>query len=169
VTQDTLEQSGRSELAVQITEYVRDQTCDRAQDLVDELTQLEKKYGVQLPALHDRVHERVLGAMTQNRLASLVYRSCPEADGQTKEGAAASFNALRQELREFMQQRNGSGIEPPDWMQRLAAEVERAREVRLAGLTESLSEGEFTQLTGEEIDNQLEQIQDDNGDLRRPI
>ncbi|MFZ9089841.1 MAG: hypothetical protein ACO3FE_07090 [Planctomycetaceae bacterium] len=54
-------------------------------------------------------------------------------------------------------------------MQRLAAEVERAREVRLAGLTESLSEGEFTQLTGEEIDNQLEQIQDDNGDLRRPI
>lgn len=165
VTQDTLEQSGCSALADRMIDYVQDETRGPAEDLVEQLQDLEKKYGVQLPSLHDRVHERILGAMTQNRLASLVYRSCPEAEGQTPESAAENFNRLRGELAQFMGGRNGSGIEPPEWMQRLATEVERAKEVRLAGLTESLSEGEFRILSADEIEDQLRQIRDDDEPL----
>ena len=165
VTQDTLEQAGRSSLADRMIDYVQDETRGQAEDLVEQLQDLEKKYGVQLPSLHDRVHERILGAMTQNRLASLVYRSCPEAEGQTQDSAAANFVRLRSELSQFMKGRNGSGIEPPEWMQRLATEVERAKDVRLAGLTESLSEGEFRSLSTAEIEEQLEQIREDEGPL----
>ena len=88
-------------------------------------------------------------------MAALVSRSIHSPSGAGAEESRASFQALRAEISSFMATRIGSGIEPPDWMQRLTAELDRVQEGRPGGLTESLMEGEFKRLTQKNLDEQI--------------
>lgn len=70
---------GELEVAAGVEEYVGDESRDIANPFVEELVQLEAEYGVRLPALHDHVGERVVGALGSEphggvRFASLLRR-----------------------------------------------------------------------------------------------
>jgi hypothetical protein len=54
-----------------------------------------------------------------------------------------------------MGQRIGSGIEPPEWMQRLAGELDRVQDGRPGALSDSLMDGDYQKLTQRAIDQQL--------------
>lgn len=158
VAHETMVRKGELEVAAGVEEYVGDESRDIANSFVEELVQLEAEYGVRLPALHDHVGERVVGALAQNRMAALVSRACSDAAGLSQEEVNSNFQTLRQEIADFMSTRIGSGIEPPDWMQRLASELDRVQEGRLGQLSDSLMEGDFQKLSQKAIDQQISDI-----------
>ena len=158
VAHETMVRRGELEVGAGVEEYVGDESREIANSFVEELVQLETEYGVRLPALHDHVAERIVGALAQNRMAALVSRSCPGAAGLSREEISQNFQTLRNEIAEFMSTRIGSGIEPPEWMQRLATELDRAQEGRPGQLTDSLMEGDFQKLGQRAVDQQISEI-----------
>jgi hypothetical protein len=158
VAHETMVRRGELEVGAGVEEYVGDESREIANSFVEELVQLETEYGVRLPALHDHVGERIVGALAQNRMAALVSRSCPGAAGLSREEISQNFQTLRNEIAEFMSTRIGSGIEPPEWMQRLATELDRAQEGRPGQLTDSLMEGDFQKLGQRAVDQQISEI-----------
>jgi hypothetical protein len=155
VAHEAMVRSGDLELAAAVEKFVDDESKGIASSFVEELEQLETEYGVRLPALHDHVGECIIGALAQNRMAALVSRACPGIPGQTQADVEANFAALRTEIADFMSKRIGSGIEPPEWMQRLAGELERVQEGRPGALTDSLMDGDFRKMPQRAIDQQL--------------
>ena len=158
VAHESMVRIGDMELAAGVEEFVNTESRDIANSFVEELEQLESQYGVRLPALHDHVGERIIGALAQNRMAALVSRSCPGIPGLSQAEAETNFATLRQEIADFMGKRIGSGIEPPDWMQRLASELDRVQDGRPGALSDSLMDGDFLPLTQRVIDQQLTEI-----------
>ncbi|APZ96172.1 hypothetical protein [Fuerstiella marisgermanici] len=149
---------GADDLAGEIEAELRDTTFEVADSLVDELQDLETEYGVQLPTLHDHVHERIVGALSVNRMTARVGRCSPGLSGVSEEEAADHFRILRQEIADFMEGRLGSGIEPPDWMHQLAREFERAHDEHAGLIAESLTNVDFQRVTQKEIDRQLARL-----------
>lgn len=158
IAHETMARFGAHELASVVEDFLTDETREIADSFVEELAALEAEYGVRLPTLHDHVCERIVGALAQNRMTALVGRCFPGMQDVTPEEAAASFSRLREEIRQYMSSRIGSGIEPPEWMQRLTSEVERVQDGKSGWITESLYDGEFLQLTQKNLDKQLANI-----------
>lgn len=151
---------GNDELAAELEEELAEVTREVAESLTDELKDLESQYGVQLPTLHDHISERIVGALAVNRMTARVSRCSPGVKGVSDSDAEQNFRLLRQEVADFMDQRLGSGIEPPDWMQQLAREYERVHDEQIGLVAESLTSVDFQRVTQKEIDQQLARISD---------
>jgi hypothetical protein len=163
IAHETMVRFGNLEAAGDVEEFLTEETREIAESFVDELTSLEKDYGVRLPTLHDHICERIVGCLAQNRMTALVARCCVQASEQRPDAEIRSnFELLRQEIAAYMSTRIGSGIEPPEWMQRLASEVERVQDGKSGWITESLYEGEFQQMTQKILDKQLAGINQRN-------
>ena len=158
IVHEVLLRRNELDVAAAVQKQLTSECAGVAEEFVEELSALEEKYGVRLPGLHDHIHERVVGSLTQNHMAALISRSCPGIAGTTPENAEASFAKLRSTISEFMASRIGSGLEPPEWMQRLAAELDRLQDGRPGGLAESLTDGSFVRMTQKHIDEQLTRI-----------
>lgn len=158
IAHETMMRHGNSELAAVVEDFLSDETREIANSFVTELESLEAEYGVRLPTLHDHVSERIVGSLVQNRMTAMISRCVPGVNGITEEDAEKNFQALRTEVGAYMQSRIGSGIEPPEWMQRLASEVEKIQDGKSAWVTESLYEGDFIQMTQKILDRQLANI-----------
>ncbi|MBL8818214.1 MAG: hypothetical protein JNL58_19460 [Planctomyces sp.] len=171
IAYETLVRVNADDLADFVEAYLLDETAELAESFVDELKNLENEYGVRLPTLHDHVCERIIGALTQNRMVAMVSRCLPKAGQITEEEAAQNFEVLRQQIDAYMSERIGSGIEAPEWMQRIAGELDRVQEFRNNSLMESLHEGDFTTIPARVLDKQLTAIarrSNDPGSRRRP-
>ena len=146
------------EIAEEIEADLASMTRGVAQSLVEELQELETEYGVQLPSLHDRIHERIVGSLKVNSMTARVRRCSLRTTQQSQQDAKQQFKILRQEIADFMESRLGSGIEPPDWMQRLGREFERVHEMHAGATPESLSQIGFSKITQRNIDQQLSRL-----------
>jgi hypothetical protein len=155
VAHEAVVRHGDTDLAAAIEDLVAGDTRDVAAQFIDELDQLEDHYGVRLPALHDHLHERIVGSLVQNRLTQLVPRACQETSADSASEVNRHFELLRTQIAAFMETRIGSGIEPPEWMQRLAGELDRAQDGRSGALYDALLDGEFERLTQKAIDQQI--------------
>jgi hypothetical protein len=153
---------GADDVAAEVELELRNATSEVAESLVEELRELESEYGVQLPTLHDRINERIVGALAVNRMTARVSRCSPGLNGVSEEEASASFAILRREIADFMDSRLGSGIEPPDWMQQLGREFERSQEEYTGLIADSLMTDEFQKVTQKDIDRQLSRLVDDD-------
>jgi hypothetical protein len=91
-------------------------------------------------------------------MAALIPKACPGVAGLSPENAANGFLELRQTIAQFMNSRIGSGLEPPEWMQRLAGELDRLQEGKLGGLSDTLMDGPFSRITQKQIDEHLTRI-----------
>ncbi|MBM4020853.1 MAG: hypothetical protein FJ284_01145 [Planctomycetes bacterium] len=124
---------------------MRDETRDTAAGLVQRLSELESRWGVRLASVGDRVRRPFTAVLEQDELESLVppavaemARGEPVGAGDRLEAKAASFLGVA----------SGSGVEVPEWLDRLGgavdAELERVHVTggkgRSDGLTGSLSE-----------------------------
>jgi hypothetical protein len=158
VAHESVVRFGCQEIADLIESDVRDETAEMADAFMDELRALEKDYGVRLPTLHDRISERVIGSLTQNRLAALAAGSIPGGEGPTQDKARSTFAVLREQIEDYMSDRLGSGIEPSVWLQRLASEVDNVQEDRGGRLSDTLHEGEFVRIPLKQLDSQLSAI-----------
>lgn len=150
------------DVASELEAELRDTTAEVADSLVQELLGLESEYGVQLPTLHDHIHERIVGSLAVNRMTARVGRCSADLTGISEEEARDNFSVLRQEITDFMEGRLGSGIEPPDWMHQLAREFERVHDEDAGLIAESLTSVGFQKVTQKEIDQQLARMSGDD-------
>ena len=146
------------ELAAELETELREMTRQVAENMVDDLQELESRYGVQLPTLHDHIHERIAGALAVNRMRARVGRCSPGLGDISEDDARVNFAVLRQEISDFMEGRLGSNIEPPEWMQSLGREFERVHEEHEGLVSESLTNVAYQRVTQREIDRQLSQL-----------
>ncbi len=158
IAHEAIVRFGATDLGADVEEELAGKTCEVAESLVEELDVLEAEYGVQLPTLHDHIKERIVATLSVNRMTARVGRCSPGLNDASDEDAAENFKILRQEIGDFMESRLGSGIEPPDWMQELAREFDRAHEEQTSTIAESLTNAEFQRVTQKEIDRQLSRL-----------
>ncbi len=150
------------DLAAELESELRDATAEVSGSLVAELKELENQYGVQLPTLHDHISERIVGTLAVNSMIARVRRCSPMLNDVTEEVAAENFSILRQEITDYMNLRLGSGIEPPEWMQQLAREFDRAHDEKVGLAAETPQTVDFQRVTQKEIDQQLARMAGDD-------
>jgi hypothetical protein len=105
---------------------MRDETRDTAETLVARLGELEKQWGVRLASVADRVRRPFTAALEQDELEALVPAAVAELVAGGPEGAGAAFEA---KARSFLGLASGSGVEVPEWLDRLSAAVDAAIEL----------------------------------------
>lgn len=90
------------------------------------LQQLEGAYGMRMPAVADHLNERFVKPLAVNRMLALVRRAVRSQSEKDNDIAAEAFAMLREEIVRYMEDRQGSGIEIPDWLQDLHDEADLA-------------------------------------------
>jgi hypothetical protein len=97
-------------------------TRDSAEKYLEELTHLEKKHGIRLATIRDRLEERFVRPLVFDRLCALIEPALEHA--KTPEGQTA-VSPLEQELEPFATTPSGVGLDIPPWLLRLQSELER--------------------------------------------
>jgi hypothetical protein len=85
------------------------------------LRSLEKKYGMRLPSISDRLSERFVKPLAVHRMRALL----PQAlrDARLGRDSSPAFDALRAEIDEYLHTTNGSGIDVPAWLRTLERDL----------------------------------------------
>ncbi|MFM7136657.1 MAG: hypothetical protein ACKO1M_06260 [Planctomycetota bacterium] len=104
---------------------MRDETQETALGLVQRLAALEGAWGVRLASVSDRIRRPFTAALEQDELEALV----PAAVAELVEGRpAGAGDRLEEKAAEFLGVASGSGVEVPEWLDRLGSAVETALE-----------------------------------------
>jgi hypothetical protein len=104
---------------------MRDETHDTAAALVQRLADLETHWSVRLASVSDRVRRPFTAALEQDELESIVEPAVAELFTGRPAGAGGEFEAKAET---FLGVASGSGVEVPDWLERLGGAVDRALE-----------------------------------------
>lgn len=133
-----LARRGLHEAAAAWRGRMRDETRDTTADLMARLEKLEAYWGVRLASVADRVGRPFTAVLEQDELESLVEPAVAEA---TTAAPAGAGDALERRAEALLGHGSGSGVEVPDWLERLGGAVERALERAEAGTTARLRAG----------------------------
>jgi hypothetical protein len=104
---------------------MRDETRETATGLVERLKALEAAWGVRLASVGDRIRRPFTAALEQDELEALVPAAVAELVDGRPEGAG---DRLEAKAAEFLGVASGSGVEVPEWLERLGSAVETAIE-----------------------------------------
>ena len=116
---------GMTEAAAAWRGRMRDETRDTAAELVGRLSGLESEWGIRLASVGDRVRRPFTGVLEQDELESRVEPAVAELISGTPPGAGAAFEESATALVGLA---GGSGVELPEWLDRLGHAVDRALE-----------------------------------------
>ena len=100
---------------------MRDETRDTATEIVAKLAALEAEHGVRLASVADRVRRPFTAVLEQDELEAMVEPAVRELAAGEPEGAGARFERRAEG---FLGISGGSGVEIPDWLERLGAAVD---------------------------------------------
>lgn len=110
----------------------RDRVEIVSKDLADEhlknLAQLEKRHGVRLRTIRDRLEDRFLRPLDQSRLVALVAGAMEQA----KTGHDEAARVLEKEIEVWAANPVGVGLDVPQWIGRLEGEIHRVHNARSA-------------------------------------
>jgi hypothetical protein len=129
----------RSPAAGPWQEQVADLTEEVAEQHLEQLARLEKAHGMQLRTVGDRLRERFVKSLVLDRLCALIEPAMDEARDPAR--GQTAFAELEAGLQAFTDTPSGVGLDVPDWLRRLAGEVQRVRMARTA--VASLAESQF--------------------------
>jgi hypothetical protein len=102
-----------------------------ADQLLGELAELERKHGLRLRTIRDRLEERFVQPLAIDRLCALVEPAMREAAAPPENSGA--FAKLQAQLPALTQTPIGIGLDPPDWLQRLDEEIADVRDLLQTG------------------------------------
>ena len=128
-----LARRGESAAAAAWRSRMREETAETAAALVARLGALEQETGVRLASVGDRVRHAFTAALEQDELESFVEPAVAELITGKPPGAGAE---LEERARRFLGVASGSGVEVPEWLERLTNRVDRCLE-RAEGETAS--------------------------------
>ena len=118
-----LAQRGATSAAEAWRARMRDETHDTAAGLVARLGALEARWGVRLASVADRVRRPFTASLEQDELEALVEPAARELATGAPAGAGARLEARAES---FLGVASGSGVEVPEWLDRLGAVADRA-------------------------------------------
>jgi hypothetical protein len=107
-------------------ERMREETGETAAALVNRLSDLEAHWSVRLASVSDRVRRPFTASLEQDELEALVDPAVRELFVGVPAGAGTR---LESKAETFLGVASGSGVEVPEWLERLGAAVDRAVEV----------------------------------------
>jgi hypothetical protein len=120
---EVLVRRGRMGAADLWREAMADRTGDTALQHLRRLNDLQKKYGMRLATVADRLAERFVRPLAIDRLKALVG---PAVDQARCNGHSSTFETLESEAGSMADEPSGAGLDLPDWLVALDEEVERA-------------------------------------------
>lgn len=125
-THEVLVRAGCHQAAQQWRRALAERICRESEAYIEQLTLLQKKYAMRMPTVADRLHERFTRPMTVDRMRALVG----PAVRQYRETGETSdvFDLLIEECKLMMEQPTGVGLDVPQWLGALEAEVDRVLE-----------------------------------------
>ena len=123
MTHRVLARRGASDAAAAWRRRMQNETVDTAKGIVARLDTLEATWGVRLASIGDRVRRPFTMALEQDELESLVPAAVSEMVSGQPAGAGSAIEA---KARSFLGVASGSGVEIPDWLERLGGVVDVA-------------------------------------------
>jgi hypothetical protein len=128
---EVLVRSGHDEAADVWRAAVAERTASIAEDHLKRFTRLNRKYGMRLPSIADRLGERFVRPLVVDRLCALIEPAMNEAHDKPPPGEAlpddepSAFVRLEQGIGEFTRDISGAGFDVPAWLDTLEQEVDR--------------------------------------------
>jgi hypothetical protein len=124
---DYLVHKGRGGAALLWEEQFQNLSQEPAANHLARLTALEQEHHLHLGTVADRLQERFIEPLAQDRLCALVEPAMEEAP---QSGGGLAFQRLREEVRRLAENPSGVGLDVPPWLRRLAEEIQRVRAVQ---------------------------------------
>ena len=125
---EILVRRGRSAAAELWRRALAERTREVADSLVVQYERLRAQYGMRLPTVGDRLHERFVRELAIDNVKSLVEPAMTARDARSQD----AFSSFQSEVEELAAQPTGIGLEVPKWILALEEEVRRAH-ARLQG------------------------------------
>jgi hypothetical protein len=153
---EVLAYGGWATAAVLWEEGVSRSTRELAAQHLEALAALERKHGMRLGTVADRLKERFVQPLALDRLCALIGPAMEEA---RQAGPRPEFDRLQEELQAYAATPTGVGLDVPPWLRQLEAEVQRVRAAHtsLAELAEGLFQMPERLLSFEELQQQLQE------------
>jgi hypothetical protein len=153
---EVMARKGRGDIAVMWQEAFTHATQEAAAGHLDALTQLERTHGVRLGTIRDRLSEEFVKPLAVDRAAAFIE---PAMDQARQREEPVAFVRLQKELQTLAARPVGVGLDVPQWLRQLEAEVRR---VRAAHTAVAVQAGQFFQLprrslTYEEVQRQVQE------------
>jgi hypothetical protein len=151
---EVLARRGRAAAAVLWEQSLTQFTRDLARQHLEQLARLERRRGVRLSTIGDRLGERFVKPLALDRLCALIEPAMVEA---RQGGERPAFARLQAELREYTATPFGVGLDVPYWLRRLEMEVHRvqATHTTIGALAEGFFRVPRRPLSYEELQRQL--------------
>ncbi len=123
---EVLVRSSKDEAAVVWEEVFETKTELMAEQHLEELHRLERKYGMRLPSVANHLQERFVKPLMVNTMVATLARAVEESNerGATSE----AFQSLVDLAEDYLKTSMGSGLEIPAWLRTLEEEVNRIQQ-----------------------------------------
>ncbi len=122
LTHDVMLRCGHHQAAEIWREAVAQRTGDIAEEHLKRLARLNRKYGMRLSSIADRLGERFVRPLAIDRLRALVRPAIKQlSDGLESE----AFRRLEAGIAEFTEELSGAGFDVPAWLEALEDEVDQ--------------------------------------------
>ncbi len=132
---EVLVRSGHDEAADVWRAAVAERTSSIAEDHHKRFQRLNRKYGMRLPSIADRLGERFVRPLVVDRLCALIEPAMEEAHDKSRPanapgdaadgGVPNTFARLEEGIEEFTRDISGAGFDVPAWLEALEQEVDR--------------------------------------------
>jgi hypothetical protein len=125
---EVLVRSGHEEAADIWRNAVTERTSTIAEDHLKRFARLNRKYGMRLPSIADRLGERFVRPLLVDRLSAMVPPAIEEARGEPRAAAGESsgaFARLEESVGQFTREVAGAGFDVPAWLESLESAVDR--------------------------------------------
>ncbi|HKD36690.1 MAG TPA: hypothetical protein VKB78_07810 [Pirellulales bacterium] len=119
---EVLVRRGHDEAARMWCRAMAKETSATADQQLHKLAELQRKYGMRLSTVADRLGEHFIRPLAIDRVRALVR---PAAEEARRGLPPNSFTILEAEASELAQEPTGAGLDLPDWLAMLDDEVER--------------------------------------------
>jgi len=120
---EVLSRLGRDRAADRWRKELEEKTAPLARTFLQKLKRLEKRYGMRLPGISDRLSEKFVKPLALDRILALVK---PAVRDSRAEAASEAFQQLKDETEQYLSTTLGSALEPQPWLQTLEDEVQQA-------------------------------------------
>jgi hypothetical protein len=151
---EVLVRHGRPSTAIRWERSLVQFTRELATQHLERLAGLERRHGMRLGTVTDRLSERFVKPLALDRLCGLIEPCLREA---REDGSRPAFRRLQAELATWTASPSGVGLDVPAWLRRLESEVRRvqATQQTVAALAESYFRIPRQMVPFEEVQRQL--------------
>jgi hypothetical protein len=132
---EVLVRSGHDAAADVWRSAVAERTSSIAEEHLKKFNRLNRKYGMRLPSIADRLGERFVRPLLVDRLCALIEPAMDEAHAspqpqdaprdEERAEPAGAFARLEDGIQEFTRDISGAGFDVPAWLEALEQEVDR--------------------------------------------